>query len=649
MSPVFTPPVKAACLACRTSKTRCDGQNPCNSCSKRDRQCMYQPSRRGGPRRGIRYTNAYKSSNASKGSEPSLKPPDSLPLPEFSLDAIFGLISPLSGIRNLDVSPDGTMTSDQTTSLWNSGSSDNQNIHDMSHLHGLESPIIRTYESEEDIINAYYIFVHPYLPLLPPPIAPQYEDRSVPITITHQGPFQAQKSFLPHWPTSPLTFALSAILVLIPPPQGLGWANEATVRWRRSYAELYMSSALESVERIIDSLGPVSVGSYPSMELAQRNPIHSCVPVTVEPVLALVVASVYEYCQRGNITKMRTRANHAVTLAMDLGLHNLDSQASRFSDAQRRAWWVTMFMVYISSCVQVSAPVISINDPRITTPYPQFGFSLEPWPLIFKAQEALFASTKVASKLTSDHKRETPSPTIGDQIRDLDSAIKSMIIESDRSLRLNCQQGADASAAQNMWLIARLFIHASRLKLHRFRAFMDIPIFLENHCDIPSINVDNPELMPSTSRMTELEAVFPFTEQESSVICLKSSLATARIFHNLPNPALCNLAPETTIDRQSPNSVTTLFPPPIPYFAFRASADSGRLCTCYHLLSQPEPGTEVQDAERLMDELRNGVESLVTCMKPIVIFEGMSDMVREIENAWHAAFSELSQLENRNF
>ncbi|KAI9934023.1 hypothetical protein MW887_005096 [Aspergillus wentii] len=219
-----------------------------------------------------------------------------------------------------------------------------------------------------------------------------------------------------------------------------------------------------------------------------------------------------------------------------------------------------------------------------------------------------------------------------------------MIIESDRSLRLNCQQGADASAAQNMWLIARLFIHASRLKLHRFRAFMDIPIFLENHCDIPSINVDNPELMPSTSRMTELEAVFPFTEQESSVICLKSSLATARIFHNLPNPALCNLAPETTIDRQSPNSVTTLFPPPIPYFAY-----SGRLCTCYHLLSQPEPGTEVQDAERLMDELRNGVESLVTCMKPIVIFEGMSDMVREIENAWHAAFSELSQLENRNF
>lgn len=229
---------------------------------------------------------------------------------------------------------------------WNLQSSEPMKVKKtcMCDLHEFMSPIILLdwQKGCRNRINAYYIFVHPYLPLLPPPIAPQYEDRPVPITITHQESFQAQKSFLPHWPTSPLTFALSAILVLIPPPQDLGWANEATVRWRRSYAELYMSSALESVEGIIDTLGPVSVGSSPSMELAQRNPIHSCVPVTVEPVLALIVASVYEYCQRGNITKMRTRANHAVTLAMDIGLHNLDSQASRFSDAQRRAWWVTV-------------------------------------------------------------------------------------------------------------------------------------------------------------------------------------------------------------------------------------------------------------------------------------------------------------------
>ncbi|PYH45568.1 Zn(II)2Cys6 transcription factor domain-containing protein, partial [Aspergillus saccharolyticus JOP 1030-1] len=49
-----TPPVKAACMACRASKTRCDGKNPCRPCVSKGRTCSYQPSRRGGPRRRVR-------------------------------------------------------------------------------------------------------------------------------------------------------------------------------------------------------------------------------------------------------------------------------------------------------------------------------------------------------------------------------------------------------------------------------------------------------------------------------------------------------------------------------------------------------------------------------------------------------------------
>jgi hypothetical protein len=45
-----TPPVKIACLTCRASRTRCNGDQPCASCVTKGRECTYKPSRRGGPR-----------------------------------------------------------------------------------------------------------------------------------------------------------------------------------------------------------------------------------------------------------------------------------------------------------------------------------------------------------------------------------------------------------------------------------------------------------------------------------------------------------------------------------------------------------------------------------------------------------------------
>jgi hypothetical protein len=138
--------------------------------------------------------------------------------------------------------------------------------------------------------------------------------------------------------------ALAAILVLIPLSADLDWGNEFAVRWRRSYAEVYMAAALDSIESNIGLLAAVSMGNPSNIGSAQglRKPVHYMVPVAIEPVLALLAASMYEYCQRGNLSKMRTRANHAVTLAMDLSLHNMDSQVTEFTEAKRRAWWTTV-------------------------------------------------------------------------------------------------------------------------------------------------------------------------------------------------------------------------------------------------------------------------------------------------------------------
>ncbi|KAJ6110931.1 hypothetical protein N7486_003166 [Penicillium sp. IBT 16267x] len=462
-----------------------------------------------------------------------------------------------------------------------------------------------------------------------------------------------------HWPTSPLSLALSSILVLIPAP-GDVYPPSKTVFLRQKYAEIYANSTLESVDRDIDLLGSTSTlsGAVTHLTSSLRTPLNPNVPLKLESLLALIILSAYQYCQRGNISKLRARANQAVTTAMDMSLHSLGREAV---EAERRAWWMTVHMVYMSSSLNVSSPTILIGDPRISTPYPEFRVSLEPWSLMLKAQHALFTSTDLLKGFGVESKLPLPSLS-GDQIHELHSYIETLVAESDRSLPMTNPQGAEAAAAQSMWMIARLLIYTARIKLHRFKAFCDMPIFLENHCGLTSINgVDSPyaTLNRSLSQVTVFECIFPFTEQESSSICLKSALVVARVFKNLPHPDPTYSDVPSEVGRpaetiKSSANTTYTYPHTLPYFAcsaiqgcyvllmilykIRASRASDHLSSCYHLLSHPGPGTEAQAFDRLVEEIRHAVDSLKASLQHNAMFEGVGRMGREIEGAFCAAF-----------
>lgn len=63
---------------------------------------------------------------------------------------------------------------------------------------------------------------------------------------------------------------------------------------------------------------------------------------------------------------------------------------------------------------------------------------------------------------------------------------------------------------------------------------MNIPLFLDKHCHLPSINNNGiSNSTPSPTWVADSESSFPFTEQESSNICLKASLVVSRAFRNL--------------------------------------------------------------------------------------------------------------------
>ncbi|OQD81494.1 hypothetical protein PENANT_c027G08591 [Penicillium antarcticum] len=639
------PPVKAACLPCRSSKTRCDGHHPCGICTGKKRDCHYQPSRRGGPRRGVRYEEAQRKSNTSNTSISDVTE-------EFEpfLDNMIGLVTPFAGIHNLDLSPEALSVGHGAQQIWGQLTPHADSALDSATQAGAESPMMRAYHSEGDIINAYYLYLHSYLPLLPPSVVPQYEDR--PTVIRPFGEIsQAEKSQLPYWPESSLALALSAMLSLIPVSEDQLPTTDASLTLRRSYAQLFAQTALAAVEKEIDDLSP-GLGAVPDTGSSEvRSSLHRRLPAQLEPILALVVLGVYEYIQRGNVSRIRARVNQAITTAMDISLHSLDDTMTEFSEAQRRVWWITLWSTYLSSNINLASPILSFHDPRITTPYPKFDVYLQPWPVIMKAQEALFEANKMVQNIERVDETTDLSDFSG-RIQRLDAKIVSLMTEADRHLLATFDETPEASVAQTMWMISRLFIHTARVRLHRFRAFMDIPLFLDKYCDLTSINSHGFSPSMCTPKWaTDSDNPFPFTEQESSNICLKSSLAIVSIFRSLPSP-MCLDRQTTGVHDSSFGSVK--YPRIIPVFAcsgmqgcyallmllhrLRACMATDRLATCYHLLNKPGPASEISDVERLTEELRHGVEILVRSMKSAVIFEGVGGMGREIEGAYMAAF-----------
>lgn len=184
-------------------------------------------------------------------------------------------------------------------------------------------------------IDAYYVFIHIYYPILPPP-------ERLPVTnrpLNVKSPFQ---------PTSPLSLAIAALLVLIPRPDVKQASEAEYTKLRRDLAQSFAQSALDAVEQDLELLDS---SSDPSKALSEgapqlnRPPLHSKLPVSLEAVLALVLLSTYEYAQRGNIRKLCNRAGQALTAAMSVSLHEMVEE-DEFSEARKRAWWMTVCLRY---------------------------------------------------------------------------------------------------------------------------------------------------------------------------------------------------------------------------------------------------------------------------------------------------------------
>ncbi|RAL13972.1 uncharacterized protein BO97DRAFT_16167 [Aspergillus homomorphus CBS 101889] len=688
------PPVKVACLACRASRTRCDGQDPCTNCLSKKRKCSYLPSKRGGPRKKKKPSISSDEAVQQDDEQSAMITPPSSGFTDSS--EVFGQIDVLSipgaGLRSLDFPSD---VHAMFTDLFVPDGESNIPVQ----MEPTPSPsnvpsrsLVRTYGGEIDILNAYYEFIHHYFPILPPRLTPRIPDRPLDCV----GSFTespTEEPMIPYRPQSPLSCAISAILALVPHPNDLEPSSPASVVRRRTYAQTFAQMANSSIESDcelhVSTTDPAQALSN-DRPLIDRAPLHPRAPVELESILALLVLSVYEYTQRGNLLKMRYRAGQALAIALDMSLHSLGDDYDEFSEARRRAWWMTYYCVLQGSIVSATPLSIVANDPQFVTPYPRFSADPDGWTVLIQAQQVLVSATQFVVDLNKCVLTRTNMQYIFERMQQLDSWAGSALAQSNLlpivPQPMTCGGDIESITAQSIRSISRIKLSSAQIKIHRFRAFSDIPIFIKKHCDLTAATTTSPvsadavkspatqdgitrvgcscssldmfqqspsEYTPSSASSTSSEfssipqysftSGFPYSSQHSAKICLRASLLISQMFHclPLPQPLQDNCHPQ-----QGLQLLSSQLPRTMPSFACCLMQGSYAMLMIFYKARvekqmTPDYGSDNMSSpsDRLIEEIREGLERIIaTASNYALAFEALDGMRDEIEGAYHTAF-----------
>lgn len=436
--------------------------------------------------------------------------------------------------------------------------------------------------TDQTRLSAYYTYIHAYFPVLPSPEPSQVTDNpDIGIRRAPDAIFSS-KSAPDFEPSSPITLAISAILALIPHPDDKNPSSPESVQLRREQAQAFAHSAFESIEvesELLESI--IQPGEALSSDPlpVERRPFHPRNPLENESIIALIMLSTYEYAQRGNIAKMRNRAGQAVNAAINLGLHIKGDEEGYYSEANRRVWWMAYIMVCQGSILSNSTPPILLYDPRFTTLGPTFADDPGAWPIFLQSQQAITSATQFVIDLDITLKQSQNTTAIWDRMLELEAIIEPLILAADTwTLSSSPALGLDGGemlVGQALRGMARIKLNSARIKLHRFCAFSDVPVFTKKHCDLPAApplplpsQTSTPSFspapnsapncacsntfstLPSLSDMTTAPSqtvpftnfqggytnILPYSSHYSAKICLKSAIAIARSFDSLPYP-----------------------------------------------------------------------------------------------------------------
>ncbi|KAF4956404.1 hypothetical protein FSARC_11607 [Fusarium sarcochroum] len=357
-----------------------------------------------------------------------------------------------------------------------------------------------TYRSDAEVLQAYYQHIHPTFPILPPPLNANLNETAQRLP---DGGISIE-----YRPSSPLILALLSILVLAKPPSKDSEEQASLSASACSFAQL----AIESLRLSADGQSSVETSDGPSF-------VHPILPSEVETPLALCVLSQYQYLHCGNIVEMTELAERAFDLCISLSLQKIDQDDSVYSEARKRAWWMT-------------PPTRVLNMAEVTTPFPTSRLNSQAWSRFIQAEETLLAATLLLVALVKGFSSGAFSPGFRRDLTLLDKMITCQL-EDLQEADLNNTDVSEISDGRFhacFTAVTRARLLGARIKLHRYRALMGHPGILKKFESLPTdtsgrfFNADAPESASETDKLAQL---FPFTSQYSLQVCFDSTMQLA--------------------------------------------------------------------------------------------------------------------------
>ncbi|WWC59163.1 uncharacterized protein I303_101711 [Kwoniella dejecticola CBS 10117] len=347
--------------------------------------------------------------------------------------------------------------------------------------------VVKQFSSREEVFQNYYKDVHQYVTVMPPKALLQ--------------------TILPTLlPNSPFLLAVQAILVLAPHSKDPNPNSSRSKRIRQAASVAFADQAVQLVESLVAN--------------GQLN---------LECVQATTIIALWEWASRGSISKNRERASYAVTLAMQLGLHELDKHtpssvpvgpnengrmlegADWQQDMARRTWWTTFVSQLTAALVSGNQPIIGPDDPGVYVHYPICSETDHSWSNFL---ETVKSTIKVFNLVTSvyfpqlgsdqtsagffspsdnQNTQHSHEDAVRQKMYDVDKQVMDLIKQAEATAIIELVPGGEEEVGRNQQLQARLGLAVVHIHIHRWQAFPEVSLFSKKICGLPQA----PEMIPA--------------------------------------------------------------------------------------------------------------------------------------------------------
>lgn len=300
------------------------------------------------------------------------------------------------------------------------------------------------------------------------------------------------------------------------------------------------------------------------------------------------------------------------------------------------------------------------------------------WSFFIEAQQCILRCTQYTVALKKALDSGLGDSTLEERKAILESSLDSVLFRyasspNETSSVLSPTDAEEHTLAKSLRLQAVIKLNSARIKLHRYRAFQDVPIFTRRHCDLDQADASSPRqltcschaMLPSaftnTSPKISQPGNFPglstwsqspqgsldapsdhadaltkaisITDLPAAKTCLKAALAIGRAFESFPYPNPMLLPLPTMLPQPNMLSAVSSTPTPrtMPSFACCAMQSCYTLLTlCYKSLEMQCINQRNPAADKGLEDLYAGVGRVLSALKNYAIaFEALNGMARK--------------------